>query len=250
MKKSRTAARTIKIIEVISGAAKGITLSEISAALDIPITSVSDIVRALVEEEFIELLDERSKVYGIGVKAFFIGNTFISNTSLIDKARRTVETLATDTGRTVFLGKEVSGRITYIFKHEPKDPIIATCAIGSSTCLHCTSLGKSFLAHSPALMKNLAAETLIRKTPYTITDYRELERDIETVRERGYAIDRREQNDHLLCVGAPIFDSHQSVIAAVSVSGLYREGEEVNRFGQLVKDAAFSISRSMGYTAV
>ena len=51
MKKSRAATRTIKILEVISQAAKGLSLSEIAAALDMPITSVSDIVRALVEEE-------------------------------------------------------------------------------------------------------------------------------------------------------------------------------------------------------
>lgn len=249
MKKSRAATRTIKILEVISQAAKGLSLSEIAAALDMPITSVSDIVRALVEEEFIELRDERSKLYGIGVKAFFIGNAFISNTSLIDKARGVIENLAAETGRTVFLGKEVSGRITYIFKHEPKDPIIATCAIGSSTPLHCTSLGKSFLAFSPGLLESLATKSLTRKTPHTITEYCDLQRDIEVVRIRGFAVDRREQNDHLLCIGAPIFDSHHSVIAAVSVSGLYREDEQVDRIGDIVKTAAFSISRSMGYLA-
>ncbi|MDC7225004.1 MAG: IclR family transcriptional regulator [Spirochaetales bacterium] len=244
---SRTAVRTVHILEVIARESKGLTLSEISHELEIPITSVNDIVKALRETEMIELLDARSKVYGIGVKAYSIGNAFIINTSLVDKSKGIIEDLSHKTGKTVFLGKEVNGRITYIYKYEPENPLVATCAIGSRTPLHCTSLGKSIMAFDHELLESLKGKALLKKTDWSITDYDLLVEDVNEVREKGYAIDDREQNDHLLCMGSPIFDSHGDVIAAVSISGLYSENADRDGEGRLVKEAALKISARLGY---
>jgi DNA-binding IclR family transcriptional regulator len=247
MKMSRTAVRTIQILEIIARESKGLTLSEISQELNIPITSVNDIVKALLETEMIELIDERSKVYGIGVKAYSIGNAFIVNTSLIDKTKGVIEELSRETGKTVFLGQEVNGRITYIYKYEPENNLVATCPIGSSTSLHCTSLGKCVMAHRPELLKSLEGKSLKTMTSWTITDYLSLVEEIGKVRERGYAVDDREQNDHLLCMGAPIFDNHGDVVAAISISGLYSEDSDREKEGTLVKEAALKISARLGY---
>jgi len=250
MKKSRAATRTIDILELIANEPNGLSLSEISVALDIPVTSVSDIIKALLDKEMIEIIDERSKLYGIGVKAYFIGNAFISNTSLIDKAKEPIEMLGKRMNKTVFLGKEVNEKITYIYKFEPKDSIIATCSIGSRTNLHCTSLGKTILANDDALMERFQGRELIQKTAYTITNHEDLKVEIDKVRVQGYAIDNREQSDHLLCIGAPIFDSHNEVIAAVSISGLYREDIDIEAEASIVKETALAISKKMGYTGL
>ena len=111
MKKNRSVIRAIKILELIAREAKGLSLSEIAAEIDIPVTSANDIIKALLDEEMIELVDERSKVYGIGVKSFFIGNAFISNTSLVDKARDAIEKLGSRQGRLFFLGKRSMARL-------------------------------------------------------------------------------------------------------------------------------------------
>lgn len=247
MKKSRAAIRTIDILELISNESKGLSLSEISANLDIPVTSASDIVKALLDKEMIEIIDERSKLYGIGVKAYYIGNAFISNTSLVDKAKDTIETLGTKMNKTIFLGKEVNEKITYIYKFQPKDSLITTCSIGSRTNLHCTSLGKCILAYNKELINKLEGKELVKKTEYTIDDYNELKKEIKKVREQGYAIDCREQSDHLLCIGAPIFNDKNEVIAAISSSGLYRENVNIEEESQIIKESALIISRKMGY---
>lgn len=247
MKKSRAATRTIKILEVIANEAKGFSLSEIATKLDIPVTSTNDIVKALVDEGMLELLDERSKIYGIGIKAYILGNAYIANTSLIDKARSAIEQLSEDTNKTVFLGKQVDGKITYIYKHEPKDPLVATCDIGSRTSIHSTSLGKSFLAHDEKLLESLKGQELLQKTSFTITDYSKLVAEIKNVRIRGYAVDNREQNDHQLCFGAPIFDSNNDVVAAISTSGLYSPNTNIEEQGNIVKQAALAVSKRLGY---
>lgn len=245
--KSRAATRTIQILEVISKEPKGLSLSEIANVLDIPVTSTNDIVKALVDEGVVELVDERSKLYGIGIKAYVIGSNYIANTSLIDKARPIIEELSETTNRTVFLGKEVNGKITYLYKHEPRNPLVATCGIGSRTSLHSTSLGKSFLAYEHDLLESLRGEELVQETPYSITNYDKLVSEVKKVRIQGCAVDDREQNDHLLCFGAPVFDHNRNIIAAISTSGLYREDIDWDEQFKYVKEAALAISVKLGY---
>ncbi len=248
MKKSRTASRTINILELIANTAKGISLSEIAFELDIPVTSVKDIIEALLDSEMIEMIDERSKLYGIGVKTYYIGNTYITNSSMIDKAKDIVEKLGTSLNKTVFIGKEVNGKITYLYKYEPQGFPINTCDIGARVNLHSTSLGKTYLAFSPGLLEKLQGRELHQKTPYTITNYDELVKEIEKVRRQGYASDIREQTLHQACIGAPVFNHKNEIVAAISVTGLYSPDIEIEKELAIIKESALNISRKMGYT--
>jgi len=244
---SRATIRAINILDKAAKSPKGITLSEVANYLDIPITSASDIIKALIETEMIEVLDSRSKLYGIGVKAYYIGSSYLTNSSIVDKARPIIDKLGKKMSKTIFLGKEVSGKITYIYKYAPQNPLVATCKIGDRTNLHCTSLGKSILAYDDKLLLRMKDQELIRKTDKTITDYDQLKKEIERVRENGFAIDELEQNSHLTCVGAPIFDHNGIVIAAISATGLHASNRDIDTEGRTVKNAAQEISRTLGY---
>lgn len=248
MGKSRAALRTISILEIIAREKRGVTLSDIANELDMPITSASDILKSLLETEMIEIIDERSKVYGIGVKAYYIGNAFLSNTNLIDKAKPFIEDLGMTLNKTVFMGKEINGEITYVYKFEPRESHVSTCAIGSRTSLHNTSLGKCILAYNDELRSRLNHKSLVKKTSHTITDHTLLNRQIDDVRVKGYAIDDREQNEMLFCIGAPIFDHTDKVIAALSVSGLYRPDIDVEYEANLVREHADAISKKLGHS--
>jgi DNA-binding IclR family transcriptional regulator len=247
MSKSRAAIRTISILELVANHAKGLTISEIATELEIPITSVNDIVKALVDMEMLDLLDARSKAYGIGAKAFFIGNAYINNTSLIDKAKPIVEELGSILNKTVFLGKQAGGKVTYLYKHESPGILIATCAIGSQASMHNTALGKSILAYDLATLEQVEQLPLKQKTKNTLISVEALREDLELVRDRGYSIDDREHNEHLFCIGAPIFDASGQVIAALSVSGMYSPEMDVDGEASLVRKKANLISMKMGW---
>jgi DNA-binding IclR family transcriptional regulator len=53
----------------------------------------------------------------------------------------------------------------------------------------------------------------------TITSITQFEKELATVRERGYAIADEEMEDGFTAVAAPIRNSHQEVIAAIVISG-------------------------------
>jgi len=58
---------------------------------------------------------------------------------------------------------------------------------------------------------------LIALTPYTITSPAVLRAELKTVRQRGYALDDRENHAGMRCVAVPVLDQEGRAVAAHSV---------------------------------
>jgi len=68
----------------------------------------------------------------------------------------------------------------------------------------------------------------------------------------GYAVDDEEEEIGIRCVGAPVLGVSGKVEASVSVSGTVDQirSEDISRVGALVQEAAFEMSRRLGWTPV
>ena len=88
-------------------------------------------------------------------------------------------------------------------------------------------------------------------TVHTITDYAVLQRELQKIREQGYAIDREELilNDN--CNAAPIRDSSGKIVAAVSMSAFenYITKEQMDANIYMICETARQISSCLGYMA-
>lgn len=88
--------------------------------------------------------------------------------------------------------------------------------VGRFVPAHCSSAGKVFLAFGVA---TLPPGPLERFTAATITDRRTLEKELEDVRRRGYAVMADELELGLRAVAAPVRDGNGRVVATLAVSG-------------------------------
>ena len=80
-------------------------------------------------------------------------------------------------------------------------------------------MGKILLAGMrPAEARRILARRLEVFTPHTITDPVALERELDRVRRRGYALDREEITRGIVCVAAPIRNAEGDTVAAISVA--------------------------------
>lgn len=247
MKINNTTKKTIEVLELISKNPNGLTLNEVASLLDLPKSTVFDILATLKMMDIIKYQDERLKNYVIGTKLFIIGNSYIENDDLINSSRKLIKELGDKLGRTVFIGQESQGKILYLYKYEPDNAIITTSNIGSTVHLYNTALGKSILAHredQDELIKNLKYK---KYTKNTITNEFDLREELAKVKKFGYAIDNREVEEHLSCIGAPIFNHKGEVIAAVSASGLYTENIDIDYISRNIVETAYKISLHMGY---
>jgi DNA-binding IclR family transcriptional regulator len=247
MKINNSTKKTIEILELISKNPEGLTLNEIASQLDLPKSSVFDILATLKTMDIIKYADERIKNYVIGTKLFIIGNSYIENDDLINSSRKLIKDLGDKLGRTIFIGQESHSKILYLYKYEPDNAIITTANIGSTINMYNSALGKAILAFREDANKLISNFKFKKYTKNTITNPDDLKEELEKVKKFGYAIDNREVEDHLSCVGAPIFNHKGEVIAAISASGLYTENIDIDYISRNLSETATMISEKMGY---
>jgi len=242
---NKSTVRTIEVLELIAENKNGITLTEISKELNMPKASTSDILKSLMLKRMVELTD--SRLYKIGVKNLLLGNAYLANIDVVAVSMPYINALSEQTSNTVFIGKLIDNRITYLYKHEPKDFLVSTCRIGSRAGLSTTALGKIVLAYHDDILESILLNPLPKKTQHTITDPQKLKQEVAEIKDRGYSIDNREHDDRILCVGLPIFDEHGRVEHCIGISGVYQESRDIEREVELGKVCVQNISQHLGY---
>lgn len=243
---NKSTLRTINVLELISENKHGITLTEISKELNIPKASTSDILKSLLSTRMVEKTENNA--YRIGIKNLLLGNAYLANIDVVAVSMSYVDNLAEETGNTVFLGKLIDNRVTYLYKREPRDSLISTCRIGSRANLSTTALGKIAMAYNPHLLDDILAKPLPQKTQHTITLPEKLKQELAKIRSGGYSIDNREHDDRIMVVGFPIFDESGKVEHAIGISGAYQETRDIVKEVWLGKEAARKISQHLGYS--
>lgn len=249
MKLNRTTQRTVEILKLVSKNPEGITLDEICSRLSLPKTSAYDIVVTLAEMGMVHVDRGQRQRYTIGLAAYRIGISYTNNSDTISVIEPELKALAREVGKTVFFGICSGSEVVYISKAEPENPIITTATVGTKNPMYCTSLGKAILAFSDeeSREKLLSQMRFQAYTENTITDRAALEAQLEEVQAAGYAMDRREMEDHMQCVGAPVFGPDGQIMGAISVSSLYKPSEDYDRLGQIAAEKARELSKLLGF---
>ena len=248
---NNSAIKTLKILEAISVSKDGLTASELTRELGYPRSSVRDILMSLLEMEYIICEDDSNKKYQIKVsKLIFLTSQVINKIDEIGIVKKYLEELSREFNETVFYAKEEDEEVAYFSKIEGQKNVRTTAVLGSKRPLYCTGLGKAILStyNKIDVEKYLEKTELIPITDYTIVDKRLLLKDIMESSERGYAIDSREGENHLLCVAAPI-RNQSGVLGAISLTGFYSEiePEELKLRGTAIKRIALEISEKIGF---
>ena len=249
MKLNRTTQRTVEILKLVSKTPEGITLDDICGELKLPKTSAYDIVTTLAELGMVNVDRGQRQRYTIGLSAYRIGINYTNNMDFISVIEPELKAFAKKVGKTVFFGVRSDHEVVYLCKSEPENPIITTATVGTKNPMYCTSLGKVILAYSDEETRAQVIDRIKfrKKTGRTILDKESLLRELENVKEKGYALDAREVEEHMECVGAPVFGQDGSVIGAISVSSLYKPTEDYEHLGCLVSEKAKEVSKLLGF---
>lgn len=249
MKLNRTTQRTVEMLKLISKKPEGITLDEICEKLKLPKTSAYDIVTTLSEMGMVHINRGQKQSYTIGLTAYRIGINYTNNLDFISTIEPVLKLLAREAGKTVFFGVRSDHEIVYISKFEPENPIITTATVGAKNPMYCTSLGKAILAFTEEETREqlISHITFTKYTDRTILDRAQLKTELDRVRKLGYALDAREVEEHMECVGAPVFDRDGNVLGAISLSSLYKPTEDYEALGCLVAKKSMEVSKLLGF---
>ncbi|GAA0950799.1 IclR family transcriptional regulator [Nonomuraea longicatena] len=241
--------RALAVLEYVRDHAHpggGLTLTQLSDALDLTKSTVLRLATPLVESRLLERC-RRTGAYRLGHGTLALGQSYLASLDLRAVASDEARQLLAAAGETVHLVVYDPPHVVYIDKVENQATVRMASRIGSRGPLHCTAVGKAILAWQP---DEALPEELPARTKYTITDPDGLRRDLAKIRQRGYAVDDRENEPEVRCVAAPLFNHANTVSAAISVSGLTSRitAARVRDLGPMVAEAAARISRKLGST--
>jgi DNA-binding IclR family transcriptional regulator len=165
---------------------------------------------------------------------------------LIALASPHLEALSEATGETINLAVMVGQEVEQISQVDSTFLMGNVNWVGLRLPLHCTALGKVFLAAGAPLPDG----RLERRTPRTLSSRIRLEAELQAVRERGWAVADSELEPGLVAVAAPVRGADGGVVAALSISGpSVRIGrDQHDSLGHLLTREADALSAQLGHT--
>jgi len=207
-----------KIIHAVTAAGnRGLPFAGIVAATGLPKASTHRMLQELVDLSALTL-DVQTRHYRGGLLLARVGAAVTANYDLRDATRPFLQMLHDEFGHVATLGILDDDTGIYIDKIESSNfgPRLHS-EIGKSFPLHCTAMGKVLLSHSDAAtVRRISNRKLESFTPQTITDAKQLRRELKQVRADGYAVDNEEITRGFVCIAAPIFGLDGKIAGAMS----------------------------------
>lgn len=178
-------------------------------------SSVSRLLATLVDAGLVEHVAETGR-YRLGLRLVELGNAVLARLDLREVARPHLRALAEETGETVTLsapGDPDAITVDFVLS---ASSVQSVARVGRPSLAHATATGKVALAFGEV---ELPPGRLTAFTERTIDDRGALAREVERVREQGWAKAVRERETDLNAVAAPVHGSRGELAAVLGIQG-------------------------------
>ncbi len=245
----RSVAKAMELLQVLSQAARPLSLTELAQRGGYPKSTVFGLVTTM--REYGVIMQTPEGKYTLGLRLFEYGRQVERSWDVSQVARPYMELLSQRTGASAMLSVREGSSVITLDQVEARDKLRIVSEVGARLPIYCTSQGKVFLAH----MSDSGAEALLSAglmthfTPHTITDPAALLQEVELCRANGYAVENGEYKIGLRSISAPVYTVEGEVRYTVGVIGMFRSihSDEFYSAIKQVCATADMISRSLGY---
>jgi IclR family KDG regulon transcriptional repressor len=242
--------KAIRILFAFSETQPKMRLVDISKQLNLHMSTTHRLLSMLVEQGLVETESDTNQ-YKLGICFLELAKVVLNSLPIRQRARPYLNLLAqqlkTNATLAIFDGTEVF----YLDRVPPPGMPDYYVHSGRKEPVHSTALGKALLAwrDPEEVVAILERSGMPQKTERTITDPSQFLKELESVRELGFAQDHGEVISQVFCIAAPIRDSSGAVVAAISCSsrGGPIDFENLLDKTDLLLDTAHRLSFEMGY---
>ena len=212
-------ATALRLLKAFSEKDDEIGISTLAKRLGIAKSTVHRLAVTLVSEGMLEQ-DPDSGKYRLGIALFGLGALVRRRMNVSTQARPYLFALREKTNETVHLAILDGAEIMYVYNLESPQAIRMRSDLGLRKPAYATAEGQAILAFQPIeTVEQIIRQGLLPRTPQTITDPARLMRTLDTIRQRGCAIEDEESEIGMRCIAAPIRNDAGEVVAAVAVAG-------------------------------
>lgn len=242
--------RALDILDLFNKTHVELGNAEIAKLLDLPIGTASGLIYTLKANNYLDQ-NPANRKYRLGLKLAERAAVLLDQLDLRKVAAPYLEEIRDWCGESVNMAVRDGNEVVYIERMFGNHSLGIRSELGRRGSLHSTSLGKAILSFLPENEKQQTLREYVYYpvTLHTITDKKKFLNELETIYQRGYAVDEQENEIGGRCVGAPILDRFGYPIAAISISVPIQRFPEndVARYGNKLIKTAQIISQKMGY---
>jgi DNA-binding IclR family transcriptional regulator len=196
-----------------------LTGADLARRLDLPRASVFRLLQTLEQLGFVERVGD-SAHYQLGMAVLRLGFEYLASMELTELGRPIIDALANATGLSAHLVVRDGREVVFVAKAVGPSFMFNSIQVGARLPAHATVLGRVLLADlSLDALKTLYQGVELRSfTPQTPTTLETLKQAIDADAVRGYGVSQGGFEAAISTIAAPVFDDHQRVSAAVSVT--------------------------------
>lgn len=215
----QVAGRLFQTVETLAQTGPG-SLAELSQKLGLHKSTMHRVLSSLIYMDYVKQ-DQDTGKYSLTYKLLQVSNQAMDHVDILKVVRSKMETLSQISGETVHFVERVGTEAVYIDKVEARQNAVRMVSrVGSRIPLYCSAVGKAMLA---SLSAEKAREIWKRSdvrllTEYTITDWEEFKKELEKIRNAGYALDNEENELGVRCIAASISSGSEKARYAFSIS--------------------------------
>ncbi|KPI13524.1 transcriptional regulator, IclR family [Actinobacteria bacterium OV450] len=213
---SQSVERALRILPLLARGPAG--LGEVAAELGVHKSTALRLLRTLHAHGFVYRQPDGR--YRLGAQLFALAAEAVESLDVRSVAHPHLVELNRLTGHTVHLALHQDDEVVYIDKVESRYPVRMYSRIGRPVPLTVAAVAKLLLADLPEDERRSLAERIDypRYTARSTPDAQAFLRELDLVREQGWATDLGGHEESVNCLGAPVHGPDGRVAAALSVT--------------------------------
>lgn len=238
--------RMMSLLHALAANRDATSLKALATATGLHPSTTHRILAVMVENRLAERVDAGS--YRLGIHLLELGNVVKSRLNVRHEALPFMRNLQTEIGETINLSVRQNDEIVYVERAIGNRGMMRIVQVdGSRAPLHITSIGKIFLVEDGVeKSRDYAKRTGLPKyTRNTFTDMAKFLKELESVKQQGFAYDNEEAETGVACIGAGIRNDEGLLIAGLSVSAPTDRLDK--NWAVKVKKTADDIAGALGY---
>jgi IclR family transcriptional regulator, acetate operon repressor len=212
-------ARSFAILEHVAKSRAPVDVLDIIASLKLPKATAYRLVDWFVCQGYLSREPGRRRLI-IGPKLTNLAFGALSSSMRNDTPHVVLQRLVHQLNETCNIGTLLNGEVIYLDRVEAEDwPLRLHYTSGSRVPLHCSAIGKLYLAlsASPRRRRLLQSLELRKFTDRTITDGSRLDAELRQIRKEQVSFDREEYLAGVICMAVPVIGKNGELLAALAI---------------------------------
>ena len=200
----KSAERALDVLELLARRGSGLSHAGIAAALSIPKSSLTQLLRTLVARRYLAL-DPAQKTYALGEAAAALSRRSAQSIDMVRLAEPILTALTRRTDESSALNLLRGDEIEVVCGANSSLPLLWSMKIGQRAPLYATSGGKAILAYLPRAEQRayVARVRLATFTPGTLRSVAALEAELVEIRSNGVGYSFEEYSSGIVGIVNP-----------------------------------------------